>query len=290
MPTNAVMSNGRRLLGSAALVTTAGGIAAIALHDRHWIEWGLLACAGVVAAGGVGLARRSMAAQVLARGTAWTVLAPTALVTAITSLNGHFDWTAAAFAVGSGGALLLARPMLDTAEARAEFAPSSFRKWLFAGATASVATGLVSGLFALDGLRWHAGAAIPVLALSLSLLASAIGVVRMRAWGVLLGALTSVLTLIAALVLHDATGLALALASLPGLMLVLPVLLAQRERARAGDRSFTRVSSSVGVEGAGSPPLRVRVASDSSSTFDDEFDTTGDEQAAAPAPAMRAQA
>jgi len=287
MPTNAVMSNGRRLLGPAALVATAGGLAAIAVHDVHWIEWSLLACSGVVAAAGIGLARRSMAEQVLARGTAWTVLAPTALVTAFSMFTGHPDWTAAALMAGSGGALLLARPMLNTAEAKAEFAPSSFRRWLFSGATASVAAGLVSGLVALDGMRWHAASAIALAALSLSLLASAIGVVRMRAWGILLGALTSVVTLVAAAVMHDAAGLALALASIPGLMLALPVLIAQRERKKADSRSFTRVSSQVGLESA---PSRVRVATEPTTALDDEFESTSDERVTAPAPAMRAQA
>ena len=285
MPTNAAMSNGRRLLGSAALVATAGGLAAVAVQDRQWIEWALLAAAGVVAAGGVALAKRSMTAQVLARGTAWTVLAPTALITVVSMVSGHTDLTAAAFAVGSGGALVLARPMLDTAEARAEFAPSSFRKWLFAGATASVSAGLMSGLYALDVLRWHPASAIALLGLSLSLLASAIGVVRMRAWGILLGALTSILALVAGAVMHDAAGFALALASLPGLMLVLPVLLAQRERSKADARSFTRVSSQIGVE----PPSRVRVATEPT-TFEDEFDATAGEHVTAPAPAMRARA
>lgn len=287
MPDNAVISNGRRLLGSAALVATAGGVAAVALHDRHWIEWGLLACSGVVAAAGVGLARRSMAAQVLSRGAAWTVLAPSALVTAISLASGHTEWTAAAFAAGSGAALLLSRPMLDTAEARAEFSPSSFRKWLFAGATASVTAGLVSGLFGLEGLRWHAGTAIAVLALSLSLLASAIGVVRMRAWGILLGAATSIATLVAALWMHDAAGLAVALAGVPGMMLVLPVILAQRERARVERGGYARVSSRIAHESAASP-ARVRVASEPATSFDDEFES--DERAQAPAPAMRAQA
>ena len=285
MPTNAAMSNGRRLLGSAALVATAGGLASVAVQDRQWIEWALLASAGVVAAGGVALAKRSMAAQVLARGTAWTVLAPTALITVVSMVTGHTDLTAAAFAVGSGGALVLARPMLDTAEARAEFAPSSFRKWLFAGATASVSAGLVSGLYALDGLRWHPASALALLGLALSLVASGVGVVRMRAWGILLGALTSILALVAGAVMHDAAGIALALASLPGLMLVLPVLLAQRDRSRADARSFTRVSSQIGVEA----PSRVRVATEPT-TFEDELDAPADEHGTAPAPAMRAQA
>ncbi len=285
---NAAISNGRRLLGAGALIATAGGLATIALHDVHWVEWGLLACSGVVAAAGVGLARRSMVAQVLSRGAAATVLVPAALVTAASTLWGHTDWAAAAFAVGSGGALLLARPMANTAEANAEFAPTSFRRWLLTAATLSVSTGLVSGLFALDGLRWHPTSAIAVGVLSLSLIASAIGVVKMRAWGILLGALTSVGALIAAAVMHDMAGFVIALASIPGLMLVLPVLLAQRDRARAGASAFARVASP--SHSADAMPSRVRVAVDSASSLDDEFDQAGDEPVAARAPAMRAQA
>lgn len=285
MPDHAAISTGRRLLGSAALIATGGGLAAIAVHDRHWIEWSLLACSGVVGAAGVGLSRRSMTAQVLSRGTAWTVLAPSALVTAFSFASGHSDWTAAAFAAASGGALLLARPMLSTAEAKAEFAPSSFRRWFFAGATASVTAGLVTSLFALEGLRFHAPSAIALGALGLSLLASAVGVVKMRAWGILLGALTSVVALLAAAIMHDAAGLALALASLPGMMLVVPVILAQRERAKGGARSFMRVSSEISHEDT---PARVRIATGSPSRYDDEFEA--DERVAAPAPPMRAQA
>jgi hypothetical protein len=291
MPTNTAISTGRRLAGPAALVATAGGIAAIALHDTQWIEWGLLSYGGLVGAAGVGLARRALPLQVLARATAWTVLVPSVLVGAVSMMQGHTEWTAAALAAGSGGALLLARPMLHTKEARAEFAPSSFRRWLFAGATASASAGIITGLFALDGMRWHTGTAIPLLGLSLSLLASAVGVVRMRAWGVLLGALTSVLTLIAAAFMHDGAGLALALATIPGFMLILPVLIAQRERAKAeassSSSSFTRVSSHVSFDDA---PSRVRIATDSSGSLDDDTDSSDDALAAAPPPAARAQA
>ena len=285
---NAAISNGRRLLGAGALIATAGGLATIALHDVHWVEWGLLACSGVVAAAGVGLARRSMVAQVLSRGAAWCVLAPAVMTTAASTLWGHPDWTAAAFAVGSGGALLLARPMQHTAAAKAEFGPSSFRRWLLAGATTSVSAGLVSGLFALDGLRWHAASAIALGVLGLSLIASAIGVVRMRAWGILLGALTSVIALIAGAVMHDVAGFVLALTSIPGLMLVLPVLVAQRGRARPDARSLARIASPTDAADATSPRVRVAVAS--TGNLDDEFDQASDEPIAARAPAMRAQA
>jgi hypothetical protein len=288
MPSKTAMSRGRRLAGPAALVATAGGLAAIAVHDVHWIEWGLLAYAGAVATAGIGLARRSMPLQVLSRATAWTVLAPSVLVTAFSLANGHTEWMAAALAATSGGALLLARPMLNTSEARAEFAPSSFRRWLLAGATASAGSGIVAGLLALDGLHWHPAASIPLLALALAQLGSAVGVVRMRAWGILLGGLTSVVTLITALFMHDAAGLALALATLPGFMLILPVLIARRQRAKAEAAStYTRVASHVSYDDA---PSRVRVADGALDAFEDEADSSDDATSRAPAPAARAQA
>ena len=72
-------------------------------------------------------------------------------------------------------------------------------------------------------------------------------------------------------------------------MLVLPVLVAQRDRARADAQRFTRVSSQLDLEGAPSG-ARVRVATEHASAFDDEFDTSSDDRVAAPAPAMRARA
>lgn len=291
MPSNTEKSLRRRLLGPAALLASAGGIAAIAVHDVHWIEWGLLAYSGAVAAAGLGLARRSVPVQVLSRATAWTVLVPSVLVTLFSFGNGHPEWMAAALAASSGGALLLARPMLRTPEAQAEFAPSSFRRWLLASATASVGSAIVAGLLGLDALRWHPLSAIPLLGLALAQVASAMGVVRMRAWGILLGGLTSIVTLVTALFMHDAAGLALALASIPGFMLVLPVLIAkhQRTKAEASASSRARIASHVSFSDADAP-ARVRVADGALDAFDDDADSADDLVAHAPAPAARAQA
>jgi hypothetical protein len=288
MPSNTAMSRRRRLLGPAALVATAGGLAAMAVHDTQWIEWGLLALSGGVAAAGLGLSRRSLSIQVLARATAWTVLVPSVLVTLFSFASGHAEWMAAALTAGSGGALLLARPMLNSAEARADFAPSSFRRWLLASATASATSGIVAALIALDEVRWHPAAAIPVAGLALAQLASAVGVVRMRAWGILLGGLTSVVGLIAAFFMHDAAGFALALATIPGFMMMLPVLIAKRQRAKAeAASSYTRVAPHVSFDDA---PSRVRIADSASDPFEDEADSSDDATAHAPAPAARAQA
>jgi hypothetical protein len=287
MPTDTAMSKGRRLAGSAALIATAAGLGVFAVHDIRWIEWGLLACAGVVGAAGVGLGQRSLPLQILSRATAWAVLTPTLLVTMISTLSGgQVEWGAAALALGSGASLVLARPMLDTASARADFAPTSFRRWLLSAATAAACAGLVTGLFGLDELHWHTSSAIGLLVLSLSLLASAIGVVRMRAWGILLGGLTAVSTLVASAVMHDAPGLVLLLATIPGFMFLLPVLLAKHARTKANAQSFTRVAA---YASGSDMPARVRVSTDAADPFADELERD-DEAALAPRAAARARA
>lgn len=155
----------------------------------------------------------------------------------------------------TGGALFLARPMLHTAEARRSFAPKMFRRWFLAGCTATAAMGIFVGGMALDGLlRGHL---MPLsFALSLSLLASAVAVVRMRAWGILLGWATSVALLVAATSVDHATRLALVLtAAVPVLTLLLPVLVA-RIRVRQAD------VESVGGATAAFAPARLRVATE----------------------------
>jgi len=293
MPSKTPMSPIRRLLGPAAMIAASGGFLAIAIHERvSGIPWELIAFSGAVALAGVGLSRRSMTMQLLSRAMAWLVLVPSAMVGTLSLVSGHTEWAAAAFAAASGGALLLARPMLHTADAHAQFAPSAFRSWLLAGATASAAAGLLTGAAGLDSFHFHSGfpaAALGLVALGVSLLASAVGVIRMRAWGILLGAATSMVTVLAALWHHDAAGFALALAAIPGFMLLLPVLIAKRDRAKAEAASFTRVSAYVGHE----EPARIRVAADSSDAhdalFDDESDA-GERRAEAAPPAARAQA
>lgn len=293
MPTNAAMSNGRRLAASGALIATAAGVAAIGVHDLQWIEWSLVASSGVLGLAGLGLARSSMVAQVFARAAAWVVFAPTAIVTVVSAFMGRPELAAAALAVGSGAALVLGRPMLHTPEARAEFAPSRFRSWLLAGATASTAIGMFASFIGLDVLyrAWHwsssFGEAAALLALAAALVGSAYGVVRLRAWGILLGTLTSLVTLATAAVLHDAAGLTLAMAAIPGLLFfLLPVLIAKRDRAKA-ERSPVAMPRVASYDALASLPARVRVATDAHDPFAEEFET---DEGSAPAPrAARAQ-
>jgi|GEM_PF-2206534 len=282
MSKSTAVSTPRRLAGSAALLATAAGLGTIAVHDLHWIEWALLGCSGVVAVAGVGLARRSLLTQVLSRATAWLVFAPAAMVTAVSAVvsHSHVDLVAAGLAATSGAALLLARPMLHTAEAKATFAPVGYRRWLLAASTAASAAGLTAGMIAFDMMRWSGdrAAGLAIGALGVSLLASAVGVLRMRAWGILLGAATSIATLLAALVVRDAASLVFALAALPGMMLALPVLLAKRAR----DKDVSAARTRVAFDEAHVSPARYRIAADDGShtpaaaTADEEADERAD--------------
>ncbi len=113
---------------------------------------------------------------------------------------------------------------------------------------------------ALDALHGSLLTAAGYGLLTLSMLASAIGVVRMRAWGIFLGGLTSLLALLTALFVRGAEGVALAIIASPALVLhVLPILLARR-RGAAGN---VRVAPDATYEPALTlPTARVRIASE----------------------------
>ena len=158
-------------------------------------------------------------------------------MTGYAAAYGRWHWDVLCFVAAAGAALLLARPMLHTGDARAAFAPSRFRRWFLAASTASAATGVVAGVAASSAENSTMTAAMCA-ALAASLVAAAVGVLKMRAWGVLLGLVTSVATLAAAAWVGGSAGAALALAAAPGAMLGLPLAIARLvpERARDGER------------------------------------------------------
>ncbi|MGD0526974.1 MAG: hypothetical protein ABSE49_17650 [Polyangiaceae bacterium] len=258
----------RRLLGSASLGAAAVGVASLGVSDGH-LDKPVLGVAALVGVAAVGLARRSVLAQVLARGIAWVVLTPMLYGLADTLGRGHLpDAHIAFFATTSAGALLLARPALHTEAARAEFSPVRYRRVFLAGAVASVMTSAVVALFAAEQLLWRAhGHGVALAAFAAMLLATAVGVVRMRAWGVLLGMVTSVAAFGAALFAsNEYTAVGLALAAIPGLILASPLL-----AARLGDPArLRRASSAVALAPevareeslATPPPVFARVAAD----------------------------
>lgn len=262
----------------AALTGAAGAIAW--KNFVTYPDWRVMLLAGALGLAGVGLAQRSLAGQVLSRGMAWIVFLPTLVVTVAQMIGGSLpDAAAALLALASGGALFLAHPMLGTKEARREFAPRVFRRWFLAGATASSATAFCTGAIAIDSFSRHPGIAAGFGALTLALFGSAIGIVRMRAWGVLLAGVTSLALLVAALFQREVeASFALALAALPALgFAILPVLLARLADTPAAARR--RVD-----DGAIELP-RYRVATD-----DDSFESDLPlevERRAATLPAMR---
>jgi hypothetical protein len=129
----------------ADLLATAGGFLWFGLENAfHSVIWPSVAFGSALAAASVGITRKNVFAQVVSRGFAWIVFAPTAAVMAIELLHGRMQPELTGFALSSGLALFLARPMLDGDEARAQFAPSKFRRSFLAACTATMTIGLVS--------------------------------------------------------------------------------------------------------------------------------------------------
>jgi hypothetical protein len=143
----------------------------------------------------------------------------------------------AAIATASGAALWLARPMLQTLEARAAFAPARFRGLFLAGATAASATGIAMGAIGIGMLGWGMVAGAGVALVGGALVASGLAVVRMRSWGALLPALLSAVALtIGAFAPHE-IAFVLAATTIPATLLLLPVLLARLGFGSAPDAS-----------------------------------------------------
>jgi hypothetical protein len=258
----------RRVLASASLAASAAGLGSLAFDEGHLSSPAVLVVAAVVAAAAVGLGCRSVLVQVLSRGVAWFVLAPMLLGLVEALFRGHLpDAHVVFFATTSAAALLLARPALHTEAARAAFSPVAYRRVFLAGAVASTMTASAMAFFGLERLLWGlfsepVGPGLALVASAAVLLASAVGVLRMRAWGVLLGGLTSVAALGAALLFGSSfLAIGLLLTALPGLVLASPLLVARlcpgAPAAFAGDRPGRDVTLEERQDTP--PPVRARV-------------------------------
>jgi hypothetical protein len=255
----------RRIAAAGSLAAVAAGIAWAGVQESMFVSLrvGRFGVAGMVALASAGLLRRSVLSQVLARAMAWVVLLPMGLGAVESLTTGHAPPLESLFFGGaSAAALLLARPALHTDAARAEFNPVGYRRWFLAGAVASAMTAIVTGLAGAEALFFGpALAAAATLALAAALLASAVGVVRTRSWGVLLGVLTSMVTLGAAALAGDVyLSLGLALAALPGLLLVAPIV-ASRVRPVdpvASPLPAARLAATLALEEP-EPPFRARI-------------------------------
>jgi hypothetical protein len=233
-------------LGAASLGSAAAGMAVLGAQDWSFGGKWLALASSVVGLASYGLTRRGIVAQVLSRAVAWGVLAPLLAGWVFALFAGHFlGFWAVLMTASPAAALLFARPALHTDEARRAFCPARHRRLFLAGAVASAAAGLLAAFVALaSGIDGHRGASAGLSALAFGLLASGVGVARMRTWGVLLGAGTAAATLLAASFQSDGLGaLALTLPALPGLLLAATVVAARRgARSRATPAGGVRVS------------------------------------------------
>jgi hypothetical protein len=165
--------------------------------------------------------RKSPLAQVFARGVAWSFVLP---LVAIEVIAGGFV-PALAWSATVGAALLalvVSRPLLHTPEATRAFDPVRFRSPLLACATASIAIAI-----AMAQLGWAfqsvglASIGIPAIALAASLGLAGFGLVRMRAWGMLLGIATALAGAAAAFFMRHDFGVAIVMpAMIPGAMML----------------------------------------------------------------------
>jgi hypothetical protein len=244
MPSAKEPSRTRKLAASGALVASGAAIAAMAFGGFHFVEWSLIAVGAGLSAAGIGLSHRSVSVQVLSRAAAWLVFAPMLAATLSRVLGGRLpEIEVLGLSLGTGAALLLARPMLHTGGAKAAFDPVRYRRWLLGASTASAAVGIMSAMIALTILQGGETQALGIGALSAATLASAVATTRMRGWGVLLGGVTSLVALAFAGALRDVAGVALALAAVPGLMLMVPVLAAARKERTGAKGVAVRVPS-----------------------------------------------
>lgn len=201
---------------------------------------------GLAAPAAVGLTRRSVRAQVFAQGVVCFLLVEGAEIAVDgISYSPLYFLQGLAMMLASGLALALAWPSLGSSEARASFAPVAYREWFLVGAIACVAATLESfwqsmlaQIFNDPFNHWT----LLCWGLSATFLAGAWGILRMRAWGVLLGGLSALVALAAAAYSGMASATVFAMAAAPALALGFP-LAASRWRARPPRSQPVRVSA-----------------------------------------------
>ncbi|MBX3228761.1 MAG: hypothetical protein KIT84_39890 [Labilithrix sp.] len=228
--------------GRRAAVLTAG-LAGLAAYQAVTVWRGtLFEPAALAAAAGLGLAvfgftRRSLHVQVASRGMALLGCAPLVVRVATGATPGAFELASFLLALA---ALWLGRPLLDTEEARAAFAPARFRGAFLAGATTMTAAAAGAAAYAVAGVAAQSPIMIAFNAgLAVLLLVAVRALLAMRTWGLLLGALVSV-ALVALTPLYGPTNaVTLGLAAAPALLLwVVPLVLAWRKPAPAPEIQY----------------------------------------------------
>ena len=229
-----------------ATVLTSGvgvGLGASALAQQDLAMAG--AAAVLVGLGVAGVGRRSLLSHVLARGA----LGMTILGTALNAV-GILPWprtgaiaTDLLLAAGAGAALVVARPLLHTDEAQRAFAPARFRGLFLAGAIAAAGIAFGALVYAFVGIAVASTLMVAFNgALAALLVASIAGLLRMRTWGLVLGAFASLVCLVVLPFYGIVNAWTLGASAAPALLLwVLPVLLARRTSAPAPGDAQVRI-------------------------------------------------
>ncbi len=189
-----------------------------AIVEGHFGRFPLF-CFASYLVGAAALTRRSPLAQGIGRGIAWKFFVCQAWVLATQAMAGEIRPLGALMVIAPALALVIARPLLHTADARAAFAPRASRTLFLVAATASIASALHAAPLALR--VWTYGS--PIIGAALTLLAAALvaqgaAVLRMRAWGVALGAATA-LGMLFAMFVGVADPTFTAITAMPGLAL-----------------------------------------------------------------------
>ena len=255
----------RRAAAATALGGTAVGLAVSGILEQDFrdLRWGLIGLAAVTGVASVALLRKTVLAQVLARGLSWLLFLPVAAGMVESLLEWRLPPPAPFLILASVGAsLLLARPNLNTPEARRQFAPVAYRRTFLAGAIAAATVGLAAGAGWMGDLLFGSREAIGLGVLSAAMLASTLGVVRMRSWGVLLGVVTSLAMAVEAMLhANNFTGVGYALAALPGALLAAPLLASRlRTEPDTGRAQVTRTRLADAGDVLATVPVRVRVS------------------------------
>ncbi|HEX4513267.1 MAG TPA: hypothetical protein VH054_07015 [Polyangiaceae bacterium] len=206
------------------LRTRATAALAFAGLGASMLAMGSFAIGGVALAAAVLSMRPSIVSQGIARSAVWATLLPNLYVTLLLAPMGHAPPLRAVAEMGLAiAALVVARPLLSTERARAEFAPLALRPWFLASAVGAMASGVTLAMLAQSFAHFPALAreAIGLAALAIPLFVAGVGVLRMRAWGVVLGVLAALASIPVALWMRDP-------------FLTIPVLLASAPAALMG--------------------------------------------------------
>jgi hypothetical protein len=228
MESSQLLEGTSRRVGAAAFMAGSAGI--VGWHALTRAESPLaIGFAALLAAAAFGFTRRSLAPQIAARGAAWLAFAPLTLLFGRLIGGGSVPVLPTLAALCSGSALLLARPLIHTEEAHRAFSPVRFRSLFLAGATVMTSAAYLALGYAWVGVVRHVPLQIAFNAsLAVILFVSVTALLRMRAWGLLLGGFTSLVLLALTPFFGGLNAITLGLAAAPAILFwVLPVLLSR---------------------------------------------------------------